>query len=116
MLQELQQAHVPMHIMSNYPAWWRHIEDSLHLSEYIPWTFLSCDGPMKGVRKPEVEGFHLVEAHLQELMQNDGSNILLTLVDDRVTNVEGAQAAGWDAIHFKDAQQLRGELQSRGIL
>lgn len=114
LLQELHHAQVPMHVMSNYPQWWQHIEDQLGLSQYLPWTFISCEGPMKGTRKPEPEGFKLVEQHVRQ--DKACADAKLVLIDDRLPNVEGALQAGWDAIHFKDAGQLKGELQQRHVL
>lgn len=37
-------------------------------------------------------------------------------VDDRLENVAAALDAGWDAVHYRSADQLRGELQSRSLL
>ena len=36
-------------------------------------------------------------------------------IDDSLANVEGARAAGWQAIHFQDASQLRRDLAGYGI-
>lgn len=36
-------------------------------------------------------------------------------IDDSLANVQGARAAGWQAIHFQDAQQLRRDLALHGI-
>ena len=47
LLQELKLAGVEMHIMSNYPVWYKRIEAKLVLTKFMPWTFVSCDGPMK---------------------------------------------------------------------
>ena len=110
LLSRLQAAHVPMHTMSNYPAWWQHIDEKLSLSRHMPWTFLSCQGPMQGVRKPEPECFAVV----QQTLGAAGDQLLL--IDDRTPNVEAARQAGWDAIQFQDARQLEAELQQRGIL
>ena len=38
------------------------------------------------------------------------------LVDDSVRNVEGARAAGWEALHFTSARALRHELRGRRML
>jgi 2-haloacid dehalogenase len=37
-------------------------------------------------------------------------------IDDSVANVEGARAAGWQAIHFTGAEALRRELERLGLL
>lgn len=47
LLQTLRAQRQTMHIMSNYPLWYREIERKLQLSQYLDWTFISCDGPMK---------------------------------------------------------------------
>ncbi len=39
----------------------------------------------------------------------------LLLVDDSIGNVEGARAAGWEAILFEDAAVLARELDARGV-
>jgi len=40
----------------------------------------------------------------------------ILLIDDRSENVEGATAAGWDVIHFVEADQLAAELRVRKLL
>lgn len=47
LLARLNAAGFTLHAMSNYPVWYRLIEDKLQLSRYLHWTFLSCSGPMK---------------------------------------------------------------------
>ncbi len=47
LLSRLKAAGYPMHAMSNYPSWYRMIEDKLQPSQYLSWTFVSCEGPMK---------------------------------------------------------------------
>ena len=47
LLGRLAAAGVQVHAFSNYPAWWRLIEDKLRLSRYLDWTFVSCHGPMR---------------------------------------------------------------------
>ena len=36
-------------------------------------------------------------------------------IDDSLPNVEGARAAGWQAIHFRSPEQLRTDLRSLGV-
>lgn len=36
-------------------------------------------------------------------------------IDDAEKNVEGARAAGWNAVHFKDAEKLKSDLAAHGI-
>lgn len=47
LLQQLNESGHEMHAVSNYPIWFRWIEDKLQLSQYMPWTFVSCEGPIK---------------------------------------------------------------------
>ena len=36
-----------VHAFSNYPSWWRQVERRLRLSQYLQWTFVSCEPPIK---------------------------------------------------------------------
>lgn len=47
LLARLNTAGYELHALSNYPSWWRIIEDKLQPSRYLRWTFISCEGPMK---------------------------------------------------------------------
>lgn len=101
---------VEMHACSNYPSWHTHIERKLELSRFLDWTFVSCAGPMRGHRKPALESYASAVAHLGRPASE------LILVDDRMPNVEGARAAGLQAIHFQDAAQLERELRQSGLV
>ena len=52
LLAELRDRSVEMHTLSNYPVWYRVIEEKLELSRYLRWTFVSC---LAGVQKPHPE-------------------------------------------------------------
>ncbi len=39
-----------------------------------------------------------------------------TFIDDSPKNVEGARAAGWNAVHFTGADELRSAIQDLGLL
>ncbi|KAG2498380.1 hypothetical protein HYH03_003639 [Edaphochlamys debaryana] len=109
LLARLSEAGYPLHALSNYPAWYRMIEEKLRPSRYLSWTFISCEGPMKGLRKPAREAY---EACIQELGV-EASQIIF--VDDRKVNVEGAAVVGMDAILFQGAANLEAELRNRGL-
>lgn len=47
LLERLSAAGHEMHVVSNYPEWYRWIEGKLQLSQYMPWTFVSCEGPIQ---------------------------------------------------------------------
>lgn len=65
---------------------------------------------MQGLRKPEPESFAVV----QQTLGAESDELLL--IDDRTPNVEGALQAGWNAIQFRNSEQLGVELRERGIL
>lgn len=105
LLQRLLSAGVTMHAFSNYPCWYSMIEDKLQLSNYLPWTFVSCN---MGLRKPESEMY--LEAARQ--LKLDPSSCVF--VDDRCKNVEAAIAVGMRGIVFENAKQLEEELVALG--
>ena len=107
LLGELNERGHELHLLSNYPEWYRLIEDKLHLSRYADWSFVSCH---MGVRKPEAE------AYLRPVRQLACRPEELLFIDDRARNCEGAREVGLDAILFEDAAQLRRELGERGAL
>jgi HAD superfamily hydrolase (TIGR01509 family) len=107
LLADLRRAGRELHLMSNYPVWYRLIEDKLRLSRYAPWTFVSCHS---GVRKPDPEAFLEVA---RELGCAPGE---LLLVDDRSSNCAAARELGLVAVEFETAAQTRRELERRGLL
>lgn len=107
LLGELSDRGHELHLLSNYPEWYRLIEDKLRLSRYADWSFVSCD---MGVRKPDAE------AYLRPVRQLACEPDELLFVDDRARNCDGAREVGLDAILFEDAAQLRRELTARGLL
>ena len=52
----------PMHAMSNYPVWWRIVEERLRLTRFLRWTFVSCE---EGVRKPDPAAYRAVVEKLK---------------------------------------------------
>lgn len=105
LLQRLLSAGFTMHAFSNYPCWYTMIEDKLQLSNYMPWTFVSCH---MGMRKPESEIY--IEAARQLRLEPSSC----VFVDDRRKNVEAAIAVGMRGIVFQDAKQLEKELVALG--
>ena len=74
------------------------------------WTFMSCEGPMKGLRKPDPECWEVAQKHLgAEASQ-------LVLIDDREENVESAREAGLHAILSTDADSTRSQLIELSVL
>lgn len=107
LLAELSDRGHELHLLSNYPEWYRLIEDKLRLSRYADWSFVSCE---MAVRKPDVE------AYLRPVRQLACQPAELLFIDDRARNCEGAREVGLDAIVFEDAKQLRAELSERGLV
>ncbi len=101
LLAELKALGVQMHILSNYPVWYRWIEERLQVSRYLPWTFVSSETK---VRKPTAEAFRGVATRLG-VPPGD-----LVLIDDRPENCRGARECGWEAVRFTTANALRSEL------
>jgi len=62
-----------------------------------------------GLIKPDIEIYH---HHVREFGLSPAHCVF---IDDSVKNVEGAIAAGWQGIHFTDAQGLRADLERLGI-
>lgn len=104
LLVELAAAGIEMHTLSNYPSWYRLIEDRLRVSEHLPWTFVSC---ITGLRKPDPATYRHASAAL-----GVGADEVI-FVDDRADNCDAARKVGMGAIHFSDAGQLRRQLQAR---
>ncbi|MBB4568428.1 HAD family hydrolase [Rhizobium leucaenae] len=62
-----------------------------------------------GLIKPDVA---IYEAHVKSFGLDPASTIF---IDDSLANVEGARAAGWNAVHFTGAEKLRSDLAAYGI-
>ena len=106
LLSALHEAGYEMHALSNYPEWWRLIEEKLAPGRFLEWSFVSCD---LGVRKPDSEAYGKPVARL-DVAASD-----CLFVDDRTVNVEAARREGLDAILFQGADDLERELGVRGV-
>ena len=96
-----------MHVLSNYPFWWETVEEVVGVSRYVPWSFVSCN---TGVRKPDAAAF-LRPAEQLGVAPGD-----CLFVDDHEVNCRAAHAVGMPSILFEDADALRRELASRGLV
>lgn len=96
-----------LHALSNYPEWYRMIEERLGLSRYLAWSFVSC---RTGVRKPDERAFTGAAAELGVAPEE------CLLIDDRSENVAAARARGLEALRFTSADELAAELARRGLL
>ena len=107
LLAELRQAGHAMHAFSNYPIWYRMIEERLGLSRYLQWTFVSC---LIGFRKPDPAAYsHVVQAL-------GAPAEACVFVDDRLSNIRGAQEAGLEGVLFEGVDALRQALAHAGVL
>ncbi len=100
-------AGVRMHALSNYPSWYRLIDETLALGERLPWTFVSC---RTGLRKPEPE------AYLHAARELGVAPADCVFVDDRGENCKAAATLGMTAIRFDNTDALRVRLQALGMI
>lgn len=105
LLADLSEAGYSMHTFSNYPEWYRMIEDRLEVSRFARWSFVSC---LTGLRKPDRAAY---EHALHDLQLSADQCVF---VDDRVVNCNAARDAGIHAICFQDALALREALRELG--
>ena len=96
-----------IHAFSNYPTWYRTIEERLNLSQYLRWTFVSC---RTGVRKPSTEAY----CGAARSLGLPPSSCLF--IDDSHENCHAAEAVGMPAIRFLNMRKLSTELERRGVL
>ncbi|KAK8937752.1 hypothetical protein KSP40_PGU012427 [Platanthera guangdongensis] len=106
LLHVLKQNNYELHAFTNYPVWYKMIEEKLKLSKYLSWTFSSC---IIGKRKPSPDSYAEV---IHRLNIAPASCIF---IDDRVTNVEAAVNAGMVGIHFKNSDSLKQDLSLVGV-
>ncbi len=96
-----------MHVVSNYTPWYTMIEERLRLSQFMRWSFVSCD---VGARKPDPAYY----AHVLEQLDVPATECIF--VDDRDKNCAAARAAGMVALSFEDCVGVRTSLAGLGLL
>jgi len=107
LLHELKARGVEMHLFSNYPHWYRWIEDKLEVSRFASWSFVSWD---TGLHKPDPAAY----AHVANELGRSPDECLF--IDDREVNCTGAERVGMPAIHFLDETSLRAAIEKMGLL
>jgi HAD superfamily hydrolase (TIGR01509 family) len=107
LLEELCEAGVRPHVLSNYPIWYRRIEEQVRLSRFAEWSFVSCHTRL---RKPDPQAF----LHAAHALGRDPTDCVF--VDDVERNVAAAARVGMVALRFTGAAALRQELSSLGLL
>jgi HAD superfamily hydrolase (TIGR01509 family) len=105
---ELHARGVEMHLLSNYPPWYRLCVERLGIDRSVRPTFVSCH---TGVRKPDAEAY----LGACRAVGRDPGECLF--IDDRAQNCEAARALGLAALHFDgNVAALRAELGRRALL
>jgi epoxide hydrolase-like predicted phosphatase len=107
LLAQLKDAGISMHTLSNYPVWWQTIETKLEVSEFVSWSFVSCE---HGVRKPDPQAY-LIAAKAAGVAPTS-----CVFVDDRGSNCRAAAEVGMTSVKFESASQLLAELRAIGVL
>jgi FMN hydrolase / 5-amino-6-(5-phospho-D-ribitylamino)uracil phosphatase len=107
LLDELVRSGAALHAFSNYPQWYRMVEEAVCLSRWLQWSFVSC---RIGARKPSAAAYRAV---LEKLGCRPEA---LVFVDDREDNCEGARRLGIEAVRFTDVPTLRRRLATLGVL
>ncbi len=100
-------AGIEIYALSNYPVWWRVIEEQLLLSRYLQWRYVSC---MTGVRKPAPQAYIGPTQDLGVAPQR------CLFTDDRQSNVSAAQELGMHGHTFTDTAGLRAKMEAMGWL
>ena len=107
LLGELHGGGCRMHAFSNYPVWYRLIEERLHPSRFLDWTFVSC---LTGLRKPDSAAY----AQALDALGEPGERCVF--IDDRVSNCEAARDHGIHSVLFEGVESLRASLRDAGVL
>lgn len=97
---------VAMHVVSNYTPWYSMIEATLTLSNWVPWSFVSCD---VGSRKPDAAYYAAVLERLRVEAER------CVFIDDRQSNCDGAADAGMHTIRFEDSVTTATALSALGF-
>jgi 2-haloacid dehalogenase len=108
-LHRLQANGVPLHAITNWSSetWLEGLKAHPDLGTVFGVTVISG---AEGILKPDKAIFECL------CVRADVAPEDCVFIDDSLKNVDGARAAGWDAIHFTDADALEMALIKRGLL
>jgi HAD superfamily hydrolase (TIGR01509 family) len=106
LISELRGRGYEIHAFSNYPVWYRLIEEKLRLSRYLKWSLVSCN---TGLRKPSHNAFEMAAQTVGR------PPCRCVFIDDSSANCDAARAIGMVAIRFVDAPTLYAELRRTGL-
>ncbi|MCT4610471.1 MAG: HAD family phosphatase [Pelagimonas sp.] len=109
LVDRLKQRGVPIHGITNWSAetWPEGLKSHPRLGEIFGTLVISG---VEKIIKPDARIFEMLCARAGVLPAD------CVFIDDSLKNVEGARAAGMDAIHFTSADALEQALQERGLL
>lgn len=85
---------------------WRYMQRHFRFFSVLERAFASQE---IGFAKPDPQGF----AHVAAALGAPAAACML--IDDRQINVDGAKAAGWQALHFEGIDRLREDLAALGV-
>jgi len=108
-LDRLRAQGTPVHAITNWSAetWPEGVKAHPRLGKAFDVLVVSGQ---EGIIKPDARIFDILCTRAGVMQQE------CVFIDDSYHNVEGARAAGMDAIHFTDPANLETELKSRGLL
>jgi FMN hydrolase / 5-amino-6-(5-phospho-D-ribitylamino)uracil phosphatase len=105
---ELHARGVEMHLLSNYPPWYRLCVERLGIDRVVQPSFVSCH---TGVRKPDAAAYL---GACRAIGREPGECLF---IDDRAQNCDAAALLGMPALRFEgDVPALRAELTHRSLL
>lgn len=109
-LQELVEAQVPVFALTNWSAeTFGRAEDRFEFLDVFEDIVVSGE---EGVAKPDPEIFEVLEDRIRHVGGLDDC----IFIDDSLANVQAAVGAGMDGIVFTSPEDLRADLQVRGLL
>ena len=97
-----------LHFLSNMPAPYADHLEATH--DFLSLFRSGVFSARVQLIKPEAAIF----AHAQQAFGVEGADTLF--IDDLAHNIEAAQQAGWQGLHFQDPAQCELELNRRGLL
>lgn len=107
LVDQLKEENIPIALLSNIDD--RHAKLIREVGLYEPFNpcLLSCE---MGIRKPDPKAYKIL------LDQFDLPSADIVFIDDKPENIKAAKKLGIDAILFESTDQIRQELNQRGLL
>ncbi len=107
-VRELSARSVPLYAITNFAStFWREFRESEPLFDLFGDVVVSGDEKLV---KPHREIYDLAARRFGYAPE------AMLFIDDNADNIAGAAALGWQVHHFRDAETLRADLTTRGLL